>query len=304
MPPPETKDTALEGRLRRLRVIAWVFWPGFFVAQAAANTLTVWMDVARAGLRFERWEVATWEFSSNLVWLALVPLVLAMRRRVPPAWQGWPRRLAMHLLASLAVSALHVLLMVLLRKAVYLAQGGDYDFGTWWLEWPYEALKDVRGYAFIVVLAEGWQLLLWRMQGEASLPEAGPVAPAPPSSTISSTTSAPGGDTAPAPDRFLVKKLGREFLLPTAEIESVQADGNYVLLRCRGHDYPLRSTLAAMEQRLGPDFARVHRSHLVNLQFVRQIDPTPSGDARIHTAAGNEVPCSRNYLESLRTRLS
>jgi hypothetical protein len=304
MASPETNDSPLEDRLRRLRLVAWVFWPAFFLAQATANTLTVWMDVARTGLGFERWEVATWEFSSNLVWIALVPLVLAMRRHVPPAWQGWPRRLAMHLLASLAVSALHVLLMVLLRKAVYLAQGGDYDFGTWWVEWPYEALKDVRGYAFIVVLAEGWQLLLWRLQGEASLPESGPVVSEQALPPASSTTSAPASDAAAAPDRFLVKKLGREFLLPTAEIESVQANGNYVLLRCRGHDYPLRSTLVAMEQRLGPDFARVHRSHLVNLQFVRQIDPTPSGDARIHTAAGNEVPCSRNYLESLRARLS
>jgi hypothetical protein len=40
--------------------------------------------------------------------------------------------------------------------------------------------------------------------------------------------------------------LGREFLVAAADVEWLQASGNYVNLRVRGHDYPLRSTLAAM----------------------------------------------------------
>ena len=49
------------------------------------------------------------------------------------------------------------------------------------------------------------------------------------------------------PERFLVRKLNREFLIATDDIEWLQASGNYVNLRVAGRDYPLRSTIAAIE---------------------------------------------------------
>ncbi len=101
-----------------------------------------------------------------------------------------------------------------------------------------------------------------------------------------------------------MRKLGKEFLLPAAEIESVQAWGNYVNLRVRGHDYPLRSTMAAIEQRLeAKRFVRVHRSYVVNLDFVVEIEPLDSGDARAKLRDGSHVPVSRRYRDELR-RLS
>jgi len=46
-------------------------------------------------------------------------------------------------------------------------------------------------------------------------------------------------------------------------VEWAQAAGNHVNLRVRGHDYPLRSTVAGLEARLDPDsFVRIHRSYI------------------------------------------
>ena len=73
-----------------------------------------------------------------------------------------------------------------------------------------------------------------RLQGEASL-LAAPDDDAPPLEPVE------------RPERFLVRKLGREFLVAAADIEWLQASGNYVNLRVRGRDYPLRSTIAAIE---------------------------------------------------------
>ena len=92
-------------------------------------------------------------------------------------------------------------------------------------------------------------------------------------------------------------------VLPTAEIEWVQACGNYVNLHRRGHDYPLRSTLGAIEKRLDARFVRVHRSYLVNLGQVDAIEPTEAGDARVRMKDGAAVPCSRTHLDALRQRL-
>ncbi|AMP13858.1 lytTr DNA-binding domain protein [Collimonas pratensis] len=103
------------------------------------------------------------------------------------------------------------------------------------------------------------------------------------------------------PERFLVRTLGKEFLLPAAEIEWIQAWGNYVNLRVRGHDYPLRSTMAAIERRIDPKrFVRIHRSYIANLDFVVEIEPLDSGDARAKLRDGQQIPVSRRYRDELR----
>jgi DNA-binding LytR/AlgR family response regulator len=89
-----------------------------------------------------------------------------------------------------------------------------------------------------------------------------------------------------------------------ADIEWVQASGNYVNLRVRGHDYPLRSTIAGIGERLDPArFARIHRSYIVNLDRIAQIEPLDTGDARIVMDDGAIVPCSRRYRDALRPSL-
>jgi DNA-binding LytR/AlgR family response regulator len=68
----------------------------------------------------------------------------------------------------------------------------------------------------------------------------------------------------------------------------------------RGHDYLLRSTLSDILEQLDPArFARVHRSHAVNLDQVAEIEPLESGDARLRMKDGSVVPCSRRYREAL-----
>ena len=106
------------------------------------------------------------------------------------------------------------------------------------------------------------------------------------------------------PDRFLVRKLGREFLVAANDIEWLQASGNYVNLRVRGHDYPLRSTIAGIEARLDPArFLRIHRSYIANLDHLASIEPLDTGDARVHLKDGTALPCSRRYRGELRDRL-
>ena len=245
------------------------------------------MDIRRAGLDFAAWEPAVWEWSSHLVALALVPAVLWYTRRFPLHFDTWRRNLPWLLLGSLAWSLLHVAGMVALRKAIYAAQGYYYDGGPWPRTFLYEYLKDIRQFAGLVVTIEAYRLLVRRLQGEASM-----LAPA---------DDVPMVEQPERPERFLVRKLGKEFLVAAAEVEWLQASGNYVNLRVRGRDYPLRSTMAAIGQQLDPSrFVRVHRSYIVNLDAIAEIEPLDTGDARIVMRDGAVVPCSRTYREALR----
>jgi DNA-binding LytR/AlgR family response regulator len=61
--------------------------------------------------------------------------------------------------------------------------------------------------------------------------------------------------------------------------------------------------MQAIEARLDPaKFTRVHRSYIVNLDEVAEIEPTDGGDARIKLKDGSFVPCSRRYREGLRSQ--
>lgn len=292
--PPADSAVVLPGPAwfwRWRRAIEIGFWILLTATNGVANSVTVIMDVHRVGLDFADWEPAVWEWSSGLMVLALVPALLVWTRRVPLQWDGIGRRLALHLLGSVVFSLVHVAGMVALRKLAYAALGGHYDFGDWPRELVYEYLKDVRGYVMLISTIEGYRFVIRRLQGEASLlgrPDEGePLEPV------------------DLPERFLVRKLGREFLVAADDIEWLQASGNYVNLRVRGHDYPLRSTIAGIEARLDAGrFARVHRSYIVNLGRIASLEPLDSGDARIHLHDGAVVPCSRTYRDALRARVA
>ena len=266
------------------------FWTALWLFNATANSITAWMDIRRSGLGFAAWEPVVWEWSSCLTWLALVWPIAWFSRRFPVHWDNWRRQLPRHLLATVAVCLAHVLVMVGIRTLVYRWQGQHYDFGPWPRELLYEYLKDVRTYLSIVVIIELYRLLLRRMQGEARL--------------LDAPDEGPPVEPVDRPDRFLVRKLGREFLVAAHDIEWLQASGNYVNLRVRGHDYPLRSTIGGIGERLDPArFARIHRSYVVNLDHVVSIEPLDTGDARVHLKDGTTLPGSRTYRAALRERL-
>jgi hypothetical protein len=270
-------------RWRRSFEIA--FWPVFFVV----NTLFNGVIAADDHARMSSWQPWVWEASSSVAMLALIPAVVVALRRWPIRVDTLQRSLPVHLACSLVFCALHVAGMVALRKLTYVLVGMHYDFGAVGAGFVYEYLKDVRSYFWILVTIGLYRLWVVRLQGEARLleePDVGPPV-----------------EPVEQPERFLVRKLGKEFLLAAREIEWLQASGNYVNLHVRGRDYPLRATMAGIETRLDAQhFVRVHRSYVVNLDFLSEIEPLDTGDARLVMRDGMKVPCSRRYRAVLRER--
>ncbi len=261
------------------------FWIVLYGLNAAFNSVTSTIDHPA----LPAWQPWSWEWSSALVFLALLPAVIAVERHWPFRFDNWRRSLPLHLLASVPFSLIHVGGMIVLRELAYAMEGQHYHFGPWWVNAGYEYLKDVRSYFGIIATLALYRLWVLRLQGEARLlvaPEEGlPVEPV------------------ERPERFLVRKLGREFLINASEIEWLQASGNYVNLHVRGRTYPLRATMAGIEERLDKArFMRVHRSYFVNLDYLAEIEPLDTGDARLQMRDGMNVPCSRRYRAALRDR--
>lgn len=265
-------------------------WIVAFAIAATGNVLVKLMEAREAGEVLVAWKPWASEGTSALVSLVLLPGLLWLCGRFPLHADTWRRRLPAYALASLFWSWLHVAGMVLLRKLVYAMMGDAYDYGHWPSHWLYEYIKDAQTFALIVSVVHGYRWVRLRRQGEARLLDAPDDAPSP--------------EAEERPQRFLVRKLGREFLVAVDEIEWLQASGNYVNLHARGHDYPLRSTIGGIGAKLDPArFARIHRSYIVNLEQVASIEPLDGGDARLHLRGGVVLPCSRRYRQALKETL-
>ena len=277
----------LDRYLRYRRVWEVALWVLLGVLSGLANGVVLSIDLRRHFHPFDWREPFIWEYSSVVVLLALVPAQLIFERRFPIRAGTWRRTLPWHLLVTVPYSLVHVLVMVGLRHLIYVAAGSHYRFGSWPRLFGYEYLKDFRTYALLLGIVYLYRLILLRLQGEARLltvPDSGlPV------------------EAVERPERFLVRKVGAEFLVAAREIEWLEASENYVNLHVRGRVYPLRSTMTAIQQRLDPErFVRVHRSYIVNLDYLVQIEPVETGDARLLLKDGTRIPCSRRYRQALK----
>jgi hypothetical protein len=253
------------------------------IVNIAANTT----ELRHLHLPYLPWEPYVWEYSSAIVVLASLPAIVLFDHRLPISWSTWRINIARHFIATIVFSAYKVGATILLRKLLYALMGGHFDASLIPSGFGYDYLPNARQYLGILVLIYCYRFIVSQLQGEAR--------------TFAEPDVGPPVDSLEWPQRFMVRKLGREFLISASEIEWLQAQGNYVNLQVRGRAYPLRSTMTAVQALLDPEkFVRVHRSHIVNLDFLLEIEPLDTGDARLKMRDGTQVGCSRTYRDALR----
>jgi len=101
-------------------------------------------------------------------------------------------------------------------------------------------------------------------------------------------------------ERFVVRRRGREVVVPARDVDWIQAAGRNVVLHLGPESYRVHESMQAVEQSLDPrSFVRVHRSRIVNLDRIRAIYPWASGDFRILMQDGSVVNFSRRYRSRL-----
>jgi len=105
--------------------------------------------------------------------------------------------------------------------------------------------------------------------------------------------------------RFAVK-LGNQFLIvPDDEIYSFHAEGKYTFLDTAQRDFIIPFTMKELETRIdGAKFARVHRSHIVNIEHVGSIHQWFGGRLLLRMKNGKEVVVSRGYVKEFKQRIN
>ena len=105
-------------------------------------------------------------------------------------------------------------------------------------------------------------------------------------------------------ERIVVKTGGRVFFLNTDEIDWIEAEGNYVSIHTGKKAYLLRETISNFETQLDPrQFVRIHRSSIVRLDRVKELQPWSHGEYHVILEDGTRLTLSRSYREKLQAAL-
>ncbi len=97
-------------------------------------------------------------------------------------------------------------------------------------------------------------------------------------------------------DRLVMKDDRKIWFVPVLSIDWIEADGKYVNVHVGKDSHLLRESLTALETKLNPKlFARIHRSSIVNLERIKELQPWFHGDYRVILSNGTELILSRTY---------
>jgi len=222
------------------------------------------------------------QISSHLVVAALLPAIYWLQRRWPIGER--PRNLAIHVAAIVPFSVAHTLGMAALRLLWFGGIVGEpHSFPLTLDRMLYEFAKDIIAYGLLSAGAVALRHYLSR--------------PVPP--VVAELVAGPEPPSSePLPERFAVRRKGREVMVEVVDIDWIEASGNYAVLHVGSERFEIRSSLTRLEGELDPKkFVRVHKSHLVNIARVVEVTPWVSGDWRIRLQSGVEINLSRRYRQ-------
>jgi DNA-binding LytR/AlgR family response regulator len=89
--------------------------------------------------------------------------------------------------------------------------------------------------------------------------------------------------------------------LDLADILAVQPEGDYVSLQRRPNPHLVHESLSSMAEKRKPyGFIRIHRSVIVNISAVEEIQSLPTGEYRLRVKGGKEYLVTHTYEHNLR----
>lgn len=106
-------------------------------------------------------------------------------------------------------------------------------------------------------------------------------------------------------DRIMIKSGGHITFLLAEEVDWVEAQGDYVCLHCQGKKHLVRDKIGRMEEQFaGETFIRIHRSTIVNVSRIKEMQPLFHGDYAVVLTDGTRLTMSRSFREKVFHRLS
>ncbi len=105
-------------------------------------------------------------------------------------------------------------------------------------------------------------------------------------------------------DRLMIKARGRIHFVRMSEIDYCEAAGNYVRVHVGPVEHLVRDTMNHLESQLDrSQFIRIHRSTIVNVDRIREMQSSFNGEYRVLLHTGGRLTLSRGYRDAIQARL-
>lgn len=116
--------------------------------------------------------------------------------------------------------------------------------------------------------------------------------------------TSPHSETPVYLNRIAVKSVGRTVFVSIGSVDWLETAGNYVCLHAGKETHVVRETMNQLESQLDPtEFVRIHRSTMVRIEAIREIQPMFNGDRMVILRDGNKLAMSRSYRDKVRAAL-
>lgn len=244
---------------------------GWLAVFVVSGLLSVLGRVAR-GAPVDAWSALREQAPILTLWALATPLIFAWAQRWPVRPPAHRRHLAVH-------AALGLALVVVLNAAIrvpLLWSAGD---ATTFLRSLGQGLSvylpgALLAYAGLVLVGHALVRSPERVDGDEA--------------------------STAAPERLAVRTPLRTHLLHVDEIVWIEADDNHIRVHTPEGSYRTRSSISAVEAELPPGaFVRIHRSHLVRVERVREVQPMGNGDQVVVMDDGSELRVARGRRAAL-----
>src|SRR5690242_2156094 len=266
------------------RIYAWI--AAVAVVIAVVGALSTADDIARRSGIYDPWTPLLWDMTSIAVIIVLMPVLLAIVRRIRRE-PVLAIRLALAVGTLVFFSAIHITGMVWLRKLIMALAGSAYDFRFSLATVLYEFRKDV---VTCILIGGTMGLMDSRREAQRALEVVTPPPAASPPST---------------PQTIWLRDGAKSIRIEPRDILWISSAGNYIEYSLAdGSNHLIRGTLASAESELSRfNLARIHRTRLANLDQVAGMQSKPSGDFELTFHTGQTIPGSRRYKNTVELRL-
>jgi len=111
-------------------------------------------------------------------------------------------------------------------------------------------------------------------------------------------------DTPGFSNNLFVQKSEKLVNLPVQNIVHLEASKDYTIISTKTEQYVSSTGISKLEEKLDPEvFIRIHRSTIINLQKLTEIEKYGSGNLAAHMENGKTFPISRSYAKSIRAKI-
>ena len=101
-------------------------------------------------------------------------------------------------------------------------------------------------------------------------------------------------------ERFTIRTRDRIYFVDADDVQWIESEGDYVALHDGEETHLVRKTMKELEQQLDPDcFLRVHRSYIVNADYIEELRPLDHGTYQLRMASGTPLKTSRGYSDNV-----